>query len=51
MEVTMETVKFVRNVLIGSIVIGLSNSVQNFPNYSNQLKDLFLFTETKGKFM
>ena len=46
----MEIAKFVRNVLIGSVVIGLCNSVHLYTNYANQVKDIFYFTQTNSKY-
>ena len=50
MELNVETAKFVRNVLIGSVVIGLCNSVHLYTNYANQVKDIFYFTQTNSKY-
>ena len=50
MKLNVETAKFVRNVLIGSVVIGLCNSVHLYTNYANQVKDIFCFTQTDSKY-
>ena len=35
------TLKFIWNIFIGSVVIGLCNSVHLYTNYANQLKEMF----------
>ena len=50
MELNMQNVRFLRNILIGSVVIELSNSVRLFTNYAIQLKDIFDFTQTNSEY-
>ena len=41
---------FLRNIFIGSVVIGLCNSVHLYTNYANQFKEIFYFTQTNSKY-
>ena len=50
MEFRMETLKSVRNIFIGSIVIGLSGCIRMYTNYANQIKEIFYFTQTNSKY-
>ena len=50
MEPSVKTFEFLRNIFIGSVVLGLCNSVHLYTNYANQLKEILYFKQTNSKY-